>query len=307
MDAGLRWSVSVRDPAAQVADRLAALRQHQQDGRRSPHKPLLVLLALGRLARTGESSLPWDDAEQDLADLIQEFGPPSKTGRAQSAAYPFTRLRSDGVWTLDRDVPMDNVGPLRQGVTGRLEASLEAALRARPALVDEVARGLVEAHFPATVAPDVLVAVGLDPELLRGGTVEFIPGRRRSSSWPAQVLEAWDRQCAFCGFDGQVGGVPVGLEAAHIRWFTVDGPDHLDNGLALCSLHHKLFDRGVLGLDDDLTVVVSQRFSARTPHGRAVYDLHGQRLRPRPGTPAPAERHLVWHREQVFHGRPLAA
>lgn len=33
--------------ARQTLDRLSALRQHQQDGRRSPHKPLLVLLALG--------------------------------------------------------------------------------------------------------------------------------------------------------------------------------------------------------------------------------------------------------------------
>jgi putative restriction endonuclease len=291
----------------ETLDRLASLRQHQQDGRRSPHKPLLVLLALSRLMANGSSELLWDDAERELADLLEEFGPPSRTGRAQSAAYPFTRLRSDGVWTLDRDVPMDNVGPLRAGVTGRFEASLEAALRSRPELVGDVARGLVEAHFPATVAPDVLVAVGLDPELLHSGAGAPATGRRRSSSWPAQVLEAWDRQCAFCGFDGQVGGAPVGLEAAHIRWFTVDGPDELDNGLALCSLHHKLFDRGVLGIDDDLTVVVSQRFSARTPHGQAVYDLHGRRLHPRPGTPTPAERHVVWHREQVFHGLPLAA
>ena len=43
---------------------------------------------------------------------------------------------------------------------------------------------------------------------------------------------------------------------------------------------HRLFDRGMLGLDDDLAVVVSQRFSARTPQGRALYDLHGRRLRP---------------------------
>jgi putative restriction endonuclease len=185
-------------------------------------------------------------------------------------------------------------------VTGRLEASLEAALRSCPGLVDEAARVLVEAHFPATVAPDVLVVVGRDPELLHGGTGTPATGRRRSRSWPAQVLEAWDRQCAFCGFGGQVGGVPVGLEAAHIRWFTVNEPDEPDNGLALCLLHHKLFDRGVLGLDDDLTLVVSQRFSARTPHGRAVYGLQGRRLRPRPGTPTPATRHIVWHREQVF-------
>src|SRR3712207_4473090 len=132
MVCGTVSSVSRSTPDAQVLDRLSSLRQHQQDGRRSPHKPLLVLLALGRLAATGTSRLPWSEAEQKLADLIEEFGPTSKTGRAQSAAFPFTRLRSDGVWTLDRDVPMDNVGPLRQGMTGRFEASLEAALRNRP-------------------------------------------------------------------------------------------------------------------------------------------------------------------------------
>jgi hypothetical protein len=36
------------------------------------------------------------------------------------------------------------------------------------------------------------------------------------------------------------------------RWFAFDGPDTPDNGLALCSLHHKLFDLGALGLDQRL-------------------------------------------------------
>lgn len=294
----------------EVMERLASLRQHERDGRRSPHKPLLVLLALGRLANEGSSRVPWSVAEERLADLIAEFGPPSGTSRAQSAAYPFTRLRNDGVWTLDEDVPMDRVSLLRTGVTGQLESSLERLLRAHPALVSSAARSLVDAHFPSTIAPDVLLAVGLDPELVgddASGTPLPKSERRRSHTWPAAVLEAWDRQCAFCGFDGQAGGVPVGLEAAHIRWFKLDGPDSLDNGLALCSLHHKLFDRGMLGLDDDLSVVVSQRFSARTARGRAIYDLHGHRLSPRPGTTLPAEKHVVWHREQVFHGQPLVA
>jgi putative restriction endonuclease len=171
-----------------------------------------------------------------LADLLQEFGPTSKTGRAQSAAYPFTRLRADGLWTLDRDVPMDNVGPLREGVTGRLEPTLEAALRDRPELLDEAARALFDSHFPGTVAPDVLVAVGLDPELLEGRTTAVAAGRdrRRSSTWTASVIEAWDRQCAFCGFDGAAGGAVVGIDAAHVHWFKLGGPDDLDNGLALC-------------------------------------------------------------------------
>jgi hypothetical protein len=31
-------------------------------------------------------------------------------------------------------------------------------------------------------------------------------------------------------------GVGAGIDAAHVRWFTFDGPDELDNGLALCVL-----------------------------------------------------------------------
>jgi putative restriction endonuclease len=298
------------DPVVtEVLQRLASLRQHARNGRRAPHKPLLLLLALGRLASSGSSATPWSVAEEELAALIAEFGPPSKTKPAQSAAYPFTHLRSDKVWVLDRDVPMDNVGPLRQGVTGRLEESLEQLLMRRPDAIPAVARTLVESHFQATVGPDVLIATGFDPEET---TSEARPAadpaqRKRSASWRAEVIEAWDRQCAFCGFDGQAGGAPVGLEAAHVRWWALDGPDTLENGLALCMLHHKLFDRGILGLDDGLSVIVSRRFSARTPHGRAVYDLHGYRLAARPGTPLPARQHVRWHLEQVFHGDPLAA
>ena len=84
-------------------------------------------------------------------------------------------------------------------------------------------------------------------------------------------------------------------------------PDDVDNGLCLCSLHHKLFDRGALGLDADLRVLVSSAFTARTRLGRAVYALHGHELTPRPGTAVPAAVHVAWHTREVFKGVALAA
>ena len=288
---------------------LLALRQHQRDGKRSPHKPLLALLALGKFASTGSSRVEWAEASTRLAQLIADYGPPSRIGAAQSAAYPFTRLRSDNIWLLDHDVPMDRVGPLHElQVVGQFSRSVEDALRDRSAL-GSVARALVESEFPPTLVPDVLSAAGLDPdEVLGRGTAVADPeltARRRNSSWPGRVLSAWDRQCAFCGFDGQLGSASVGIEAAHVRWFNFGGPDDMDNGLALCSLDHKLFDRGVLGLAEDLTITVSDAFTARTPAGRRIYELLGRNVTPRRGTQLPAARHVSWHAAQVFKGLPL--
>lgn len=227
--------------AEAVVERFAALRQYQRNGQRSPHKPLLVLLALVGLARSGSSSLPWSEVEPVLAGLIAEFAPPSRTSRAQSAAYPFTRLRTDEVWVLDHDVPMDLV---------------------------------VLSNFPETIAPDVLEAAGLDPQSVLGspdaGPADLGRAWRRSPGWRTAVLQAWDRQCAFCGYDGQLSGATAALDAAHVRWFSFDGPDVLDNGLALCALHHKLFDLGVLGFDGGMRVQVSAAFTARTAAGRAL-------------------------------------
>lgn len=294
---------------AEVLARLASLRQHRHQGHRSPHKPLLVLFALGQLKATGSSEIEWSAAAERLAALIGDFGRPSSAAPAQRAAYPFTRLRSDGIWTLDHDVPMDLVRPLATGrVTGRLAEALENALR-DPEIAAAAARQLVNAEFPPTIAPDVLMAVGLDPDTILTVTDQAAIPRHRNRSWVSAILTAWDRQCAFCGFDGQLGSATVGIEAAHVRWFTFDGPDEPDNGLALCSLHHKLFDHGVLGLvgGEDLQITVSSKYTSRTRTGRAVYDLHEQPLRPRPGTTPPATAHIHWHTSEVFKGPALTA
>ena len=205
---------------------------------------------------------------------------------------------------------MDNVGPLRAAdPVGRFAPDLERRLAADPSLLLRTARGLVLSHFPETLAPDVLTAVGIEPDaVLRADPM--LPAddvRRRDSAWRSAVLSAWDRSCAFCGYDGQLGGTAVGLDAAHVRWWAYDGPDDLDNGLALCALHHKLFDRGAIALDASHRLLVSESYSARTPAGRGLYDLHGRTLRPRPGTPLPRDVHVAWHRREVFKGVALAA
>jgi putative restriction endonuclease len=179
---------------ADVLLRFDSLRQHQQDGKRSPHKPLLVLTALGRLVANGSSATPFSAVEQRLSGLVAAFGRPAYATRATAAAYPFTRLRADGVWKLSSDVPMDSVTPLRErDVVGSFTPDIERALTADPDLVRQLAHRIVVSQFPPTLAGDVLAQAGLDPTWATDITLpQSRDVRRRTAAWVREVLLAWD-------------------------------------------------------------------------------------------------------------------
>jgi len=61
------------------------------------------------------------------------------------------------------------------------------------------------------------------------------------------VLEAYLAECCVCGFSLRLVDDLIGVDAAHIRWHAHGGPDEVPNGLALCGLHHRLFDHGPMG------------------------------------------------------------
>ncbi|BDR35198.1 hypothetical protein PDY_22460 [Photobacterium damselae subsp. damselae] len=61
----------------------------------------------------------------------------------------------------------------------------------------------------------------------------------------------------YSGFGLALDRVSIGIEAAHIKWKQYSGPCEVSNGLALCSIHHKAFDRGAIILDSNFKVRVS--------------------------------------------------
>ncbi|MFH9860392.1 phosphorothioated DNA-binding restriction endonuclease [Streptomyces sp. NPDC017202] len=290
-------------------ERTAKLRQWTRGGTRAPHKPLLLLYALGRFQRDADGELRYSAVEADLQRLLTEYGPPHRT----TPAYPFHHLVSDGVWEVRTDSgpgsPGTGVRDLREsGATGRLPHALTTALRREPELLHRMARSLLDLHFPPSLHGDLCEAVGLDLEPAAADRLSVARGRR-DRRMRESVLTAYEYRCAFCGYDGRIGAVPVGLEAAHVRWWAFHGPDDVDNALCLCSLHHKLFDKGVLGLDDHHRVLVSQRFVGHSPAAREqVTALAGRPLvGPQPGARRVAAEHLAWHTGQVFQGPPRPA
>ncbi len=67
----------------------------------APHKPLLVLYALGQWQQ-GITVLPFTQVERDLTTLLREFGPPRKSDHPEQ---PFWLLQKDGVWIVHTPIP----------------------------------------------------------------------------------------------------------------------------------------------------------------------------------------------------------
>lgn len=284
-------------------ERVAGIRRWARDGERAPHKPLLLLYALGCFQRRGGEPIPFSAAEADLRHLLKEFGPPRET----SPGYPFHHLTSDGVWLVDTvngaGSPGSGLGRLRDSqAVGRLHPDLLRALTDDSQLVVRLARQLLDANFAPSLHPDICRFVGLE---LDG--VELVPRRparvRRGAEFRDQVLMAYEYRCAFCEYDGRLGGAVVGLDAAHVRWWAFDGADELANGMCLCAIHHKLLDKGVLGVTPERTIAVSMRFTGDSAAAKSmVLSLVGRPVRgPQAGLRAVDHANIEWHDRQVFH------
>ncbi len=228
----------------EIKTRIDALNVWKRRGQRAPHKPLLFLYALGCCLRGEGRLIPYSEIDQDLKKLLVEFGPSRKSYHPE---YPFWRLQRDGLWEVmetDRlesknasgDVPKTEL--LKHNVHGGFASDVYRQLQSDRALLAGIVSRILNAHFPASIHEDILQAVGIDLEDVAA------KAKIRDPHFRDRVLRAYEYRCAVCGFDVRVGDSLVGLEAAHIKWHQAGGPDEDNNGICLCTMHHKLFDRG---------------------------------------------------------------
>jgi len=267
---------------------------------RAPHKPLLILLALGRVVRGEHRLAAFPDVEEKLAHLLEEFGPPRQSVHPE---YPFWRLQRDGLWEVKgaENLPRrsGDKEPLRSelrehGIPGGFLEEIDRAFRDDPYLVAEAALAVLQNHFPESLHAEILAAVGLSHILLPQPREEQVLFREA-------VLDAYGHACALCGYDVRLGNAELGLGAAHIRWRPAGGPDRVTNGLALCAIHHRAFDRGGVSLDHNYRILVSNRLAGRVGLDEWFRSLAGREARlPKDAALAPSQAHLEWHQKYVF-------
>lgn len=111
------------------------------------------------------------------------------------------------------------------------------------------------------------------------------------------VTDAYHRTCAISGEKT----LPV-LQEAHIKAFSENGPNSVENGLLLRSDLHTLFDRGYITIDKDYRVEVSKKLVQGFGEKNSYNCYHGKKLIQVPNDKyaKPSLKYLEWHNQKVF-------
>lgn len=286
-----------------ILQKFETLRQWGSKGERAPHKPLLVLYAIGKLLRGEDRLISYsDDIEENIKNLLREFGPRRDNHKPH---FPFWRLRNDGIWevtdsnkirqTKSKDAFITDLR--KYNVSGGFHETISGQLQNDSELTLEIIHSLLDNHFPASYHEDILQAVNIELPL------QVFETRTRASNFRINILRAYEYKCAICGFDVKLGDSSIALEASHIKWQKAGGPDEAVNGLALCSLHHKLFDRGAFTLSKQRQILVSDDVHGTTGFQEWLMDFHGQKINyPQRESYYPKVEFIGWHVKEVFKG-----
>ena len=207
-------------------------------------------------------------------------------------------MKNDGIWHLSHSVSNDDISEswlIKNSVAGGFTDEVLSLLDGNDKLIQEIAEIVLHNHFPETIHEDILSAVGLD--------FDQKVMKYRDPAFRERVLRAYEYSCAVCGFNVRLGNNLIAVDAAHIKWHQAGGPDSENNGIALCSMHHKLFDRGVFTITPSRILLVSEKAHGNKGFNEWLMRYHGSEVRA-PINPEyyPKDSYTNWHVREVFHG-----
>jgi putative restriction endonuclease len=140
-----------------------------------------------------------------------------------------------------------------------------------------------------------------EPATFERPIIESVVARPfRDAAFARGVKTAYDNTCAMTGLKIINGGGRAEVEAAHIRPVAEQGPDSVRNGVALCGTVHWMFDRGLLSIDDDYSILIA---ADRVPDtvNRMINEDRKLRL-PSAEILQPHRQFLHYHRQEIYKG-----
>jgi putative restriction endonuclease len=156
---------------------------------------------------------------------------------------------------------------LLSGFAPFVKSNGETAIALRPDFMGTYIQNLEVLHDSGKVPKEfkVLADMSANPDEVDEAEVESEVAQKRKraliSTWKnlrdsgfsRRVLTAYSHRCAMCGVQLRL------IEGAHILPVEEPGStDHTSNGIALCVLHHRAYDRGLVTFDKALKTHINE-------------------------------------------------
>jgi putative restriction endonuclease len=282
--------------------RLGSINVYKRGEQRAPHKPLYLLLLLARLQQKHTRLAKFTDIRVKLNDALKLFAPRVASIHPH---YPFWRLQNDNlaevVYQSELTIRQSNDDPT---VTSLISSEAQGGLRVEDFdllvgnldLQSLVAHKILDAHFPQVIHGDIVNFFGL-----RLNT----PHRNDYSNYgefSSGVINAYKGRCAISNVSILYQGKHVGLDATHICWPQIGGNDFVTNGIAMTSLHSRLFNLGIFTISQDYKIQVSS-MSEFNGTEQALGLVNGRQICvPNASSEQPSIEALIWHKKSVFRG-----
>ena len=123
----------------------------------------------------------------------------------------------------------------------------------------------------------------------------------RNGLFKKLVPKIYGNQCSFTGMQLSSTFGHSFVDACHIVPFSQTHDDKVTNGIALCPNLHRAFDRGLVSISADYTIMVSNHVIEKEAHAYTLKGLAGRKiLLPNKRIHFPEVEAVAWHREHVF-------
>lgn len=293
---------------------------------KAPHKPVFLLTILELIDKQIIVENRVTITPELVATFKENFALLVDSANKDDFTQPFFYLKNEGFWFLQSkpDFLLDVYIRSVQTLSDRLEYAYFAddlcSLLLNPKSRLHLKTVLLSTYFPTTQAaywqvknagrsyvqdlenyllnekefPYKTALLPADDEEIR-----FV----RGGLFKKLVPKVYDFTCAISGMKViSIDGSSL-VEACHIVPISVLGDDKVTNGIALCPNLHTAFDRGMIGVDDQLRVVVSPALADNVASSYNLTQFHGQPLRmPFGKVHYPKMESFQWHFRERFIG-----
>ena len=296
----------------------------------APHKPLLLLSIL----QAYQNNLIANQKIYITPELVALFKTNWTllviTNHDCRISYPFYYLKSDKFWKLIPRSGFENINQMGSIMKSfsNLNAAIEYATVAEDLfllMLDKkdnsiLQQFLLDEYFPDTrnnfnnsTEGQQQIFGDIEGKILREDAAEYRYEIKklmqqqneeeiflRGSLFKREIPKIYNNTCCISGMKIDATISVSMIDACHIVPFSESYDDTITNGIALCPNLHRAFDRGLIAIDNNYKVVVSNTFKEdETNYSIKVFE-NQKIILPKQEMFYPLLNNFEWHTQNIF-------